>query len=279
MASSRFPAAVTLLGVVGLLAASCSAGAADAGDNDAPFAGDTIEATIQYDWAPLAYRDNAGEPAGMYIDLLDAVAVELDAAIEWNETTFAQVIPGVQSGKYDIGVGADATSERQQVVDVVSTQQAGHAFLTRAEDGLEVDDELAELCGATVAVLAGQSTVPVLEERSEECVADGAEAIELATFPDQASAQLAVQSGRADVATAYRAFIQQAVKIEPDLAATGPAITSGFSGMTFAKGSGQAEAFAEALDAVIASGRYGEILAEHDLTEVAVDEARVNPAE
>ncbi len=278
MAVSRPFLTIAALGGLTLLTAACSTGAAQA-DGDSPFAGQTIQATIQLDWAPLAFNGDDGEPAGMYLDLLDAVADELDATIEWNETTFSQVVPGVQSGKYDIGVGADATLERQGVVDIVATQQAGHSFLTRAEDGLEVGDDLAELCGATVAVLAGQSTVPVLEERSARCEADGQPAIELATFPDQASAQLAVQSGRADLATAYRAFIQHAVETESDLAATGPAITSGYTGMVFSKGSGEAEAFAEALDALIDSGRYGEILAEHNLTAIAIDEALVNPAE
>lgn len=278
MSTSRTTTVITALASVGLLAAGCSSGSAEAGDA-APFAGETIQATIQYDWAPLAYRDDAGQPAGMYIDLLEAVAAELDAGVEWNETTFAQVVPGVQSGKYDIGVGADATLERQEVIDAVATQQAGHAFVTRSQDGLEVGDELDELCGATVAVLAGQSTIPVLEERSAQCETDGAPAIELATFPDQASAQLAVQSGRADLATAYRAFIQHAVAVEPDLAATGPAITSGFTGLVVAKGSGKAEALAEAVNAVIASGRYEEILAEHDLSSIAIEESLVNPAE
>ncbi|MEE6282311.1 transporter substrate-binding domain-containing protein [Georgenia sunbinii] len=273
--------ALVALAAVGLLAAGCS-DSATAGDDDGtatPFEGDAIEVTIQYDWAPLAYRDDAGEPTGYYIELIEAIGAELDKTISWNETTFAQVIPGVQSGKYDIGAGTDATVERQQVVDIAATEQSGYAFITRADGGHEVGDDLDELCGSTVGVLAGQSTIPILEARSAQCETDGVAPIEIATFPDQASAQLAVQSGRADVATAYRVFMLHAVEVEPDLVETGPQmINAGFTGMSFAKGAGTAEAFSAALNNLIEDGTYAELLERYGVADLALAESTVNPA-
>ncbi len=278
MTASRSRRTVLGLAVVGLLAAGCADSAAT-DDDGSPFEGDTIEATIQYDWAPMAYRDDDGEPAGYYIELVEAVGEELGKTVNWNETTFAQVIPGVQSGKYDIGSGTAATLERQEVVDIASTEQSGYSFITLADGGHEIGDDLAELCGATVAVLAGQTTIPLLEERSAECEADGAAPVDIATFPDQASAQLAVQSGRADVATAYRAFMLHAVSVEPDLAATGPVINSAFVGMSFAKGAGTAEAFSAALNNLIEDGTYATLLEKYGVTDLALEESTVNPAE
>ena len=66
--------------------------------------------------------------------------------------TFATIIPGLASGKYDLGISSFTdTKEREKTVDFVTYFVAGTSFYVKSDGGPNVRS-LADLCGHTVAV-------------------------------------------------------------------------------------------------------------------------------
>lgn len=67
---------------------------------------------------PFAYRRPDGGWQGIAIDLWEKSAEELGIRFEYEETTLADMIDGVKTGRFDAAVGAlSATAEREQEFD------------------------------------------------------------------------------------------------------------------------------------------------------------------
>ena len=77
-------------------------------------------------YAPNEYKDSNGKIVGFDVDLFDAVAKKLGLTATYTESTFDNIIPGVQGGKYQVGVSSFTdNSEREKVVDFVTYLSAG----------------------------------------------------------------------------------------------------------------------------------------------------------
>ncbi len=67
---------------------------------------------------PFAYRRPDGGWQGIAIDLWEKAAGELNLSFEYEETSLADMLSGVKTGRYDAAVGAlSATAEREQEFD------------------------------------------------------------------------------------------------------------------------------------------------------------------
>ena len=63
---------------------------------------------------PFAYQKADGQWQGIAIDLWEKAASELELAFEYKDVSLAEMLSGVESGKYDAAVGAlSATAERE----------------------------------------------------------------------------------------------------------------------------------------------------------------------
>lgn len=108
-----------------------------------------------------------------------------------------QVVPGFQSGKYDLVVSQFTPSaERAKVLDFVNYAQSATslAILSDTQD-LTIDT----MCGKRIASQKGsiQATERV-PEYSEKCTKEGKDEIQSKTFRDTTEALLALQSSRVD---------------------------------------------------------------------------------
>src|SRR4051794_19111599 len=136
---------------------------------------------------------------GMDADLAKALATVMGLKADVRNATFDAIIPGLASGKYDLGMSAFSdTKEREKTVDFVTYFSAGTSFYVKAQGGPTVNT-LADLCGKTVAVEKGTTQQTDAEAQSKKC---GAKAAKVLTFPDQNGANLALSSGRAQVGMA-----------------------------------------------------------------------------
>jgi polar amino acid transport system substrate-binding protein len=77
---------------------------------------------------------------GMDADLARAIGAVLSLKFEVANSTFATIMPGLQSGKYDLGMSSFTdTKERERVVDFVTYFSAGTSFYTKASGaGLDI---------------------------------------------------------------------------------------------------------------------------------------------
>src|SRR6185437_15947044 len=91
---------------------------------------------------------------GMDADLAKALGDVMGLKISVVNATFDSIIPGLASGKYDLGMSSFTdTKEREKTVDFVTYFIAGTSFFTKT--GGPTINTLADLCGKTVAVEKG----------------------------------------------------------------------------------------------------------------------------
>ncbi|MDR0848468.1 MAG: transporter substrate-binding domain-containing protein [Propionibacteriaceae bacterium] len=242
-----------------------------------PLRGTTVTGTFQPDWGlPLAAFDDKGDPVGYIYETVAAAAAELGATIELIPNDWKTTVTGVQSGKYDVGLGTDILAERIEVVDQISVYSSGYFFITPS-DQPDVGNQDSDLCGLTVASIAGDSVSAHVERVSAKCVADGKEAVELLTFPDKGAEFLAVKSGRARLGSVTASSGGWLVKEDPSWKLTGPQVIVGLSGFAVSKESGYAQLWADAVNASIADGTYGAVLTKYGIENAAIEKSEVNP--
>lgn len=219
----------------------------------------------------------ADDLQGLGVDIVEAVGQELGLEIQWEMTTYPNFIPGVSSGRYDVAVsGVYDTPERQEQVDFVDFVMDGAIVLVNAGNPKNLTAET--LCGMRVTAQAGSaSATRELPERSETCVNEGKPEIEIMLFPGAPEAALALTSERADAYTTGAASgYFQLSQSDGAMEAAGPAYNQVPVGMLVEKGSDLTSAIQYALQVVIDSGQYDDILAKWNLTESAVECAAVN---
>src|SRR6185436_5466060 len=111
-----------------------------------------IEVGISPGAAPSEFKNSAGDIIGLDPDLFTAIGAVLGLKVNYVDSKFDNIIPGVLGGKYDVGVSAFTdTFEREKTLDFVTYFNAGSAWATLA--GKPVDPT--DACGKSVAVLIG----------------------------------------------------------------------------------------------------------------------------
>ena len=90
---------------------------------------------------------NGHTVVGVDADLAKAIGGVLGLKFKVENANFDSIIPGLQSGKYDLGMSAFTdTKAREKVVDFVTYFSAGTSFYVKASGGPTVKS-LADLCG------------------------------------------------------------------------------------------------------------------------------------
>ncbi|TML32032.1 MAG: transporter substrate-binding domain-containing protein, partial [Actinobacteria bacterium] len=126
-------------------------------------------------YAPSEFLDTDGKTViGFDVDLFNAVAGKLGLKTTWQSAKFDDIIPGVTSGKYNIGVSSfTINADRMKQVTMVSYFNAGTQWA--AKKGATIDPDNA--CGRKVAVQTATVQVDDLTARSKKCTDSGKPAI------------------------------------------------------------------------------------------------------
>jgi polar amino acid transport system substrate-binding protein len=136
---------------------------------------------------------------GLDADLSVALGQVLGLKVTLVNATFDTIIPGLLSGKYDIGNSSFTdTKAREQQVDFVTYFTAGEGFYEAANSSATFNG-LDSLCGHKVSVEAGTTEETDAQTQSKTCQSSGKPAVSVLSFQDQNAANLAVSSGRAEL--------------------------------------------------------------------------------
>jgi polar amino acid transport system substrate-binding protein len=239
----------------------------------------TIAADASY--APNEFMKPGGSTVeGMDPDLAKALGDAMGVKVKVVNATFDAIIPGLASGKYDLGMSSFTdTKEREKTVDFVTYFSAGTAFYTKAQGGVEVGG-LADLCGKTVAVEKGTTQGDDATAQGKKCKDAGKPGVNLLTFPDQNGANLALSSGRAQIGMADSPVADYMVKqAGGQFKLTGTPYGTAPYGIAVPKGNGMAKAVLEALKATIEKGTYKQILEKWGIADGAISEPVINGAQ
>jgi polar amino acid transport system substrate-binding protein len=231
-------------------------------------------------YAPNEFLDTDGKTViGFDVDLFNAVAAKLGLQTEWQSATFDAIIPGVQSGKYEMGISSfTINDERKQQVNMVSYFNAGTQWGTKKGNPTGIQPDNA--CGKKVAVQTNtvQDTED-LPKRDEACKAAGNPAITVDRYQRQDQATAAVVSGKDDAMLADSPVVAYAVEqTNGQLELLGDIYDAAPYGYVIEKDQTEfAQAVADAVSALISDGTYKTVLEKWGVEAGAIDAAAVNP--
>lgn len=219
------------------------------------------------------------EIVGWDVELFKAVAAKLGLKAEFENAGFDTIIPGVQSGKYEIGVSSFTDDEeREKAVDFVTYYSAGTAWAAPRGNPKNVNPD--DACGLTIGVQQGTVQVKDLEERSKKCTEAGKPAIKTVVRKQQTEVNNDLVAGKIDAMAADSPVVGGAVKTTGKLEIIGQVYDTAPYGYAINKNAGQfKEAVLGAIKALIADGTYMKILKEHGVESGAITEPVINGAQ
>jgi polar amino acid transport system substrate-binding protein len=217
---------------------------------------------------------------GMDADLAKALGQTMGLKVNMVNATFDTIIPGLASGKYDLGMSSFTdTKEREKTVDFVTYFNAGTSFYIKS--GGPNIGSLADLCGHTVAAEKGTTQQADAEAQSTKCKNAGKPPVTVQVFNDQNQVNLALSSGRAQVAMADSPVVEYQVKKSGGtFKIVGSPISYGAApyGIAIPKNSGMTKAVLGGVMALMANGTYKQILTKWGVQSGAISNPVINGA-
>ncbi len=230
-------------------------------------------------YAPNEFiAENGKTVVGMDADLAKAIGGVLHVKVTMVNATFDSIIPGLQSGKYDLGMSSFTdTKAREKVVDFVTYFSAGTSFYGKS--GGPTVKSLAALCGHSVGVEKGTTQQDDATAQNATCKKAGKSSVSVSVFPDQNGVNLALSSGRVQVAMADSPVAAYQVKqSHGQFRLMGAPYGTAPYGIAVPKKSGLAQPVLSAVKTLIKNGTYMKILKKWGIQEGAIHNPRINAA-
>lgn len=185
---------------------------------------------------------------------------------------------GITSGRYDVAlVNIAVTEQRKEKFDFATYRVDNLAFSVKSTSEVQSIKNAADLSGKKVIVGSGTNQERILLGWNEENKSAGREPALPVYLTDDASGNLYIQSGRADVffgpqsVSAYKAALTGKTRV----VGLGP--KKAYVATTTKKGNGLVYALQAALDGAIQRGEYQKVLARWGEQGEAVTQSEVNP--
>lgn len=106
------------------------------------------------DFPPFESLDGSGNVSGIEVDILEEICAQLGLTLEIQQMDFDSVLPGVQAGKYDMGVSGISVTEKRQKNVLFTDPYCLAAQAIVVKEGSPIQGK-ADLTGKTVAVQTG----------------------------------------------------------------------------------------------------------------------------
>jgi polar amino acid transport system substrate-binding protein len=242
----------------------------------------TLTVATDATYAPNEFiKPGSSTIVGLDPDLSVALGKQLGLTLNMVNAGFDTIIPGLQSGKYDMGLSAYTdTKAREKVVDFVVYYKTGESFFVNSSD-TKTYNGLDSLCGVKVSVEKGTTEETDATNQSKKCVADGKAKVDVLSFGDQNGANLAVSSGRADLGFADSQVVgYMLTQSNGQFKEVGDPVNVTPSGIALPKDNGMAPAVQAALKNLIADGTYATIFKKWGMgtNMIPASEVKINAA-
>jgi len=275
------PRLVLLLAFVLFAAFAVGAGGStmSAAATDATTAGKTLIVATDATYAPNEFVAANGKTiVGMDPDLAQAIGRVLKRNVKVVNASFDAIIPGLQSGKYGLGMSSFTdTKEREKVVDFVTYFSAGTSFYVK-KGGPKING-LADLCGHSVGVERGTTQADDATAQGAKCKKAGKDGVSVKVYPDQNAANLAIASGRQEVGMADSPVAAYIVKqSNGKFQLTGKSYNTAPYGIAIPKNSGLAKPILAAMKKLVSNGAYINILKKWGVQRGAITKPVINGA-
>jgi polar amino acid transport system substrate-binding protein len=226
-------------------------------------------------YPPFQSVNDAGEIVGFEVDLWNAIAARLNLRVDVTSVSFDSLIPGVQSGRWDIAMeGITDNAERQKVVSFVDYGYTTSSAYVLEQNGAGINNPL-DLCGLKGSAQSGTEWVGMIgKEIADACTTAGKQPPTVSEFGTSEATLLSLYSGRSDfvlTSAALAGEIQKAAP-RPVKVIAMPILPRMPSGIAFRKDEADlGNALLLALKEVRASGDYDKIYERWTVSPMAMD--------
>jgi polar amino acid transport system substrate-binding protein len=171
----------------------------------------TLKVGVILSFPPFGSRNSAGEPEGYDVDLAKEVAKALGVKIEIIDTTAADRIPNLQTGKVDLVIGNfTRTMERAKAIAFTDPYVvAGQVLLVKKGSGIK---GISDLTDKTVAVNKSSTADTLITSANPKA--------KIQRYDTAAAALLAVKQGQADATIEDSNYLAYQAKLDTSLEVT-----------------------------------------------------------
>ncbi|MGW0828910.1 transporter substrate-binding domain-containing protein [Streptomyces prunicolor] len=229
--------------------------------------------------APFAtVADDGKTIVGVNADLANAIQPLIGVKVTMENVNFDQSVSSVRTGRADLywDWSTDSAEKRAQV-DLIDFATTGQGLLVAQGNPKDVHG-FSDLCGQAVAAQQGSNNVVIAQQASAtDCVHKGKAAIKVLQFDSVPAALLQVKEERATaVVTAY-AVCAYTGKESSEYDLAGSIISAQRAGIVVAKDRKDLRGVVQAaLQQLVDSGKYGQILKKWGLGSAALSKITVN---
>jgi polar amino acid transport system substrate-binding protein len=240
----------------------------------------TVAMDLHYPPTTFLADDNK-TPIGLNPDIARLVAKKLGLKLNFVNTSFDTIIPGIEGGRYDFtATSMSPTPERLKVLDMIDYFNGGLSVAVAAGNpkGLSSDN----MCGKNIAVTKGSNAqlkhLPNVSEWT--CTSQGKPAINGITLPNVQEALTQLASKRVDGVLYDTPALVWAEKQQPNaIEVLTPQVdtrTEHIVTVALKKGSPLTPALQAAVQSVLDSPEYQKSLSTWGLTDGAITDAKLN---
>jgi polar amino acid transport system substrate-binding protein len=229
------------------------------------------------------YGEDNKTMVGLEVELAQALGERLGVKFTFVPTQFASIVPGIQAGRFDVGLSAMGDFvPREKVVDEIDYSYEATGIIVPAGNPHQIA-KLSDACGLRAAGVQGSIPLQLLDKQKGLCPAD--KPLEVLQFPSNDQLTVALRSGRADVSmdtygvAAYTLVHQPASEGHKLELVKGARYAVGYQAIVVSKQATQLrDAIKAALESMMADGSYQALFAKWDLASNALPQITVNDA-
>ncbi|MCL6707856.1 ABC transporter substrate-binding protein [Pseudomonas sp. R2.Fl] len=219
---------------------------------------------------------------GLERELRDEMGERLGVKFTDMPAQFASIIPGIQAGRFDMGMSAFGDfAEREKIVDIVNYMLEGTSIIV-LEGNPKGVHKLKDACGLNAGAVQGSIPLQLLDKQKTLCPAD--KPLNVMQFPSNDQIKIALQSGRVDISMDTTGVAAYSLQHQPEGSkklelVTGAQYAVGYQAMLVSKDNPELrDALAATMQSLIDDGSYAKIFEKWGLGENKLDKVTINDA-
>jgi polar amino acid transport system substrate-binding protein len=228
------------------------------------------------------YAEDNKTIIGLERELRDEMGTRLGVKFTDMPAQFASIIPGIQAGRFDMGMSAFGDfAEREKIVDVVNYMLEGTSMIVLDGNPKGIH-RLKDTCGLNAGAVQGSVPLQLLDKQKTLCPAD--KPLNVMQFPSNDQIKIALQSGRVDVSMDTTGVAAYSLQHQPEgnkkLALVGGSqYAVGYQAMLVSKETPELrDALAATMQSIIDDGTYARIFEKWGLGENKLPKVTINDA-
>lgn len=223
---------------------------------------------------PNAYYTSDHVETGAETDIARVLGPLMGLETQFHETKFASLIPTLQATQCDVIMASlYIKPEREEIVDFVPYMQSGQAVVVSKDNPKKITGYDDSLCGAKIGFQVSTTAEEYVKKQIKKCSEGGGEEIATVKVEDGTMGMQQVQTGQVDTfIDTNSASVYTAGKTNGELQVVGKPFGLIEIGAAVQKDNAQLQdALSKALDELMASGQYEEILSQYDSADMALE--------